>query len=64
MVFLSLALKAEANRWINLILGMVYVAINLITTLATGGVWIYYYVFAVVEVVFSGLIVWYAWRWK
>ncbi len=64
MVFLSLALKAKANRWANMILGIVYVAINLITILTTGGAWVYYYVFAVVEVVFSALIAWYAWRWK
>jgi hypothetical protein len=64
MIFLSLALKPKANRWINIILGIVYVAINLSTMLTTGGAWVYYYVFAVVEVVFSALIVWYAWRWK
>jgi uncharacterized membrane protein HdeD (DUF308 family) len=64
MIFLSLALKPKANRWINIILGIVYVAINLITMLTTGGAWVYYYVFAVVEVVFSALIVWFAWRWK
>jgi hypothetical protein len=64
MIFLSLVLKPKANRWINIILGIVYVAINLITVLTTGGAWIYYYVFAVVEVIFSALIVWYAWKWK
>lgn len=64
MIFLSLALKPKANRWINMIIGIVYVAINLITMLTTGGAWIYYYVFAVVEVVFSALIVWYAWKWE
>ena len=64
MIFLSLALKPKANRWINIILGTVYVAINLITMLTTGGAWVYYYVFATVEVIFSSLIVWYAWKWK
>ena len=64
MIFLSLALKTKANRWINIIVGTVYLAINLITMITTGGAWIYYYIFAVVEVVFSALIVWYAWKWK
>jgi hypothetical protein len=64
MIFLSLVLKPKANRWINIILGIVYAAINLITMLTTGGAWIYYYMFAAVEVVFSALIVWFAWRWK
>jgi uncharacterized membrane protein HdeD (DUF308 family) len=64
MIFLSLALKPKTNRWANIILGIVYFAINLITMLTTGGAWIYYYVFATVEVVFSALIVWYAMKWK
>jgi len=64
MIFLSLVLKPKANRWINIILGIVYVAINLITVLTTGGAWIYYYVFGAVEIVFSALIVGYAWKWK
>jgi len=64
MIFISLVLKPKANRWINMILGIVYFAINLITVITTGGAWVYYYVFAVVEVVFSALIVWYSWRWK
>ena len=64
MIFLSLVLKPKASRWINIILGIVYVAINLITVLTTGGAWIYYYVFAAVEIVFSALIVGYAWKWK
>ena len=36
MIFLSLALKPKANRWTNIIVGAVYVAINLITMLTTG----------------------------
>jgi len=64
MIFLSLTLKAKANHWVNIILGIVYAAINLITLVTTGGAWIYYYVFAVVEVIFSALIVWYAWKWE
>ena len=64
MIFLSLALKAIANRWINMILGIVYACINLVIMVTTGGAWFYYYILAVVEVVFSALIVWYAWRWK
>jgi len=64
MIFISLALKARANRWVNMILGIVYFAVNLITMLTTGGAWVYYYVFVTVEVVFSALIVWYAWKWN
>jgi len=64
MIFLSLTLKAKVNRWTNIILGIVITGVNLITILMAGGGWVYYYVFAVVEVVLSALIVWYAWKWK
>jgi len=63
MIFLSLALKAKVNRWANTILGIIYTGVILYTMLMTGGGWVYYYVFAVVEVVFTALIVWYAWKW-
>jgi len=64
MIFLSLVLKPKSNRCINIILGIVYAAINLITMLTTGGAWVYYYIFAAVEAVFATLIAWYAWKWK
>ena len=63
MIFLSLALNARVNRWVNMILGVIYTGVILYTMLMTGGGWAYYYVFAVVEVVFTALIVWYAWKW-
>jgi hypothetical protein len=63
MIFLSLALKAKVNRWANMILGIIYTGVILYTMLMTGGGWVYYYVFAVVEAVFTALIVWYAWKW-
>ena len=64
MVFLSLALPAKINRWTNVALGGIYAAVNLMTVIMTGGSWIYYYIFAVVEIVVSVLIVWYAWKWQ
>jgi len=63
MIFLSLALKARVNRWANMILGVLYTGVILYTMLMTGGGWVYYYVFAVVEFVFTALIVWHAWKW-
>ena len=64
MIFLSLALKDKINRWLNIILGTIYTVVNLATMLMTGGGLGYFYVFAIVEVVFSAMIVWYAWKWK
>ena len=63
MVFLSLTLKAKANRRANIILGIVYTGVILITLLMPGAGWAYYYVFAIVEVVLTLLIVWYALKW-
>jgi sulfite exporter TauE/SafE len=62
MIFLSLTLKAKANRWANIILGVVYIGVDL-TTLLTPTEWVYYYIFAIAEAVLLALIVWYAWTW-
>jgi hypothetical protein len=64
MIFISLMLSAKVNRWLNIVLGAIYAGINLITLLMTGGGWAYYYLFAVVEVAISVIIVWVAWKWK
>ena len=62
MVFMSLTLKAKVNRWANIILGIVFTGVVLITLLMPGS-WAYYYVFAITEIVLYALIVWYAWKW-
>jgi hypothetical protein len=62
MIFLSLTLKAKANRWANIIFGIVYTSIILMTLLS-GGAWAYYVFYAVIEVVLTALVVWYAWKW-
>ena len=64
MIFISLMLNAKVNRWLNIVLGAIYAGINLITMLMTGGGWTYYYIFAVIEVAISVIIVWVAWKWK
>jgi len=61
MVFLSLTLKPKANRWANIILGVFYTVVMLITM--TMGPWAYYIFLGIVEVVLTALIVWYAWKW-
>ncbi len=62
MVFLSVTLKAKANRWVNIILGIVYTVVMLYTMLMPE-VWTYYIFLGIVEVVLTALIVWYAWKW-
>ena len=63
MIFLSLTLKAKANRRANIILGIVYTGVILITLLMPGPSAYYYIFFGSVEVVLTSLIVWYAWKW-
>ena len=61
MMFLSLVLKAKVNRWVNIILGVVYSIIMLLTMLLN--VCNFYLLLGVVEITLTLLIVWYAWTW-
>ena len=60
MVFLSVALKPGANRWLNIVFGVLYTLIILATM---PGSWAFYIFLGVVEAVLSALIAWYAWNW-
>ena len=62
MVFLSLALPTRAARWANIILGLVYTAVNIANLV--GETWAYYLLFGIVELALTLLIVWHAWRWR
>lgn len=60
MVFLSLVLKANLNRWVNFLLGVIYTVFVLITM---PGAWVFYIFLGSVDVMLTSLIVWYAWKW-
>ena len=61
MVFLSLTLNYKTNRWMNLILAILFFAINLI---GLPGYPSYYDQFLiVVGLVFNLLTIWHAWKW-
>jgi hypothetical protein len=60
MIFLSVALKANVNRWVNIIFGVVY---TLIIIMTASGSWPFFIFLAVLEVALTGLVVWYAWTW-
>jgi uncharacterized membrane protein len=62
MVFLSLALKAKANRWTNIIVGLVYLGV-LGSTFFTGRNPAYYIFYAIVKTMLIALIIWHAWKW-
>ena len=66
MVFLSLTLKAKANRWTNIILGIFHACVLLATMFVpveTEEIWAYYIFYVIVEALFIVLIVWHAWKW-
>lgn len=62
MVFLSLALPARAVRWANIVLGLVYTAVNIGNLV--GATWAYYLLFGIVELALTLLIAWHAWQWR
>jgi hypothetical protein len=61
MIFLSLALKAKANRWTNIIVGILKIVTLVVFVI--GESWAYYIFATIVEVVLLSLIVWTAWKW-
>jgi hypothetical protein len=61
MIFLSLALKAKANRWTNVIVGIVYIVVVVGNTV--GESWVFYILGSIIEVVLLALVVWYAYKW-
>ena len=62
MVYLSLTMKAKANRLANIIAGLVYMGV-LGSTFLTGRNPAYYIFYAILKAVLIALIVWHAWKW-
>lgn len=62
MVFLSLALKASVNRWLNLVLGVLSLLAPASTFLA-GEISLRYVIQAAVETMLIAAIIWHAWTW-
>ena len=60
MVFLSLVLKANVARWANILLGLLYSAIMVITI---PGAWGFYVLLGCMEVALTLAVTWYAWTW-
>lgn len=60
MIFLSLVMKPGLNRIVNIILGIVYVVVMVISV---QGEWMYYIFMGVVEIILTALIVLLAIKW-
>jgi hypothetical protein len=65
MVLLSRVLAYRANRWANIITGVLQ-TVAVILSMFAGGTTptLYYTFFAVIEIACTSMIVWYAWNWK
>jgi hypothetical protein len=61
MVFMSLALKANVNRWTNIIVAAFYTLYNLVGVSSYSSAYDKFLI--VVSIVFTALIVWKAWKW-
>ena len=61
MIVLSLTLKAKANRWTNIIVGILYIVVAIQNVI--GESWVFYIFGNIVEVLLLLLIVGYAWKW-
>jgi hypothetical protein len=68
MAFLSLTLKDSINRWANIIVGIVFTALGLISVIAYLAIPSAYSAYAILVwlsiTVVTALIVWYAWKSK
>jgi hypothetical protein len=60
MIVSSVALGAPLNRWLNVVLGLVYATIIALTMV---GEWAFYLLFGTVEIALTLAIAWCAWRW-
>ena len=63
MVLLSRILKYGANRWANMIVGLIH-TLAVLSSMFVGTPSLYYMFFGIIEIVCTSLIVWYAWNWN
>lgn len=60
MVFFSLVLPPAVNRWVNILLGVAY---SMILVVTLPGAPVFYIFLGVLEVALTLLIAWFAWTW-
>jgi hypothetical protein len=63
MVLLSRILKYGANRWANMVVGVIHTA-AVLSSMFVGTPSLYYMFFGTIEIVCTSLIVWFAWKWR
>lgn len=66
MIILSLILRDRVNRWVNRVVGIAFVVFDLCFLGLTLFLWefsAYEAFWSLMYTVFTGLVVWYAWKW-
>jgi uncharacterized membrane protein len=64
MIFLSVAMKPQLNRWLNILFGSIYTVIMFLIAISSIAPWWSFYVFlAVVEMILTLSIAIHAWKW-
>ena len=64
MVIMSRTLKYRANRWANIIAGVVMTAVQFGSLFFGSAPTPYYVFFSIIEIACTSVIVWYAWKWS
>lgn len=67
MIFLSVFLIPKINRWLNIIVAIIWSSMSWIIIVwdggDIGGWYTFYFLYQIVEVIILGMIVWCAWKW-
>jgi hypothetical protein len=61
LIFLSVALPAKINRWVNIITAAINIPLILFNL--AGVAWVHMVAGAIIQVILLGLIIYYAWKW-
>lgn len=68
MAVLSITLKYSINRWINIIVGVVFIALSFVSPMTflvdPTAYSAYLILVAIIQIVDAALIAWYAYKWK
>ena len=64
MIVLSWVLKYRANRWANIIVGMIMAAVQVLSLFTGTPPTLHYIFYSIIEIGCTLFIVWYAWKWR
>ncbi len=64
MILASRVLSYRANRWANILAGMIMTVVQISSLFFGSTPPVYYIFFSVIEIACTALIVWFAWNWR